>query len=189
MRYFIFSILAGVIFTACATDIDQVNELTNVPDETVELARKVEILYSDSAHVEVRVQAPTLVRHIARQGTSDEFPEGIFIEFLDRRGNPNSWLRADYAKRDSEKNIFVTQGNVRFYNKNNDALESTELIWHEKEQYLDTDKFVRIVQPSRGDTSTGFGFRTNPEFTLFEIKRRTTARYNIERLTESLKKK
>jgi len=60
--------------------------------------------------------------------------------------------------------------NVKFYNDNNDILETSELIWNELTGVVHTDKFVKISQPSRRDTSYGYGFVTDEKFTRFEIK-------------------
>lgn len=170
------------LFCACSNDIGEVNELTKQSVSMAEVADNVKIIYSDSALVKVKIEAPKMVRHLERSQDNQEFPDGIFIEFLDEAGNARSWLEADYAIRDEDKNVFIARGNVKFFNQNKDALESTELKWHEKNQFLDTDKFVRIVQPSRGDTSYGYGFKTNQDFTVFEIKRKTSAKFNIDRL-------
>lgn len=169
----------------CSNDISEVNELTEERLDLNELAEEVEIIYSDSAQAKVKISAPKMVRSVSKSDHKEIFPEGILIEFLNGYGNAQSWLNADYAIRDDNKNTFVVRGNVRFYNQNEDALVSTELTWYEKDQYLDTDKFIMIVQPSRGDTSYGFGFKTNPEFTLFEIKNKTSAKYNLERLRKT----
>ena len=154
----------------------------------VEYASDVTILYSDSAEVQVRITSPLLKRYSARGQQFDEFPDGLLVEFLDSRKNPKSWLEADYAvRKELDQKIYVEK-NVKLYNKNNDQLLTEELIWDEKNQELYTNKPVKIAQPSIGDTSFGFGFKADQEFTRFEIQRKFSAIKNIDELSGSDKK-
>ena len=147
------------------------------------------ILYSDSANVKVRITADKMIRHLDRSNPRDEFPEGIFVEFLGESGNVYSWLVADKAIRYEKESEVVAQGNAKFYNRKKEMLTSTELIWNEVDQKLWTNKFVRITQPIKGDTSYGYGFEANEEFTQFEIKKKTSSIFNIEDFKEGLNQK
>jgi len=173
----------------CSTDISEVNALTNGDFLKKEEAKYVTILYSDSAQVKVRITADKMIRHLDRSKPKDEFPEGIFVEFLGESGKPYSWLEADRAIRYEKDGEVIAQGNAKFYNRKEEMLTSTELIWNENDQKLHTNKFVRITQPMKGDTSYGYGFEANEEFTQFEIKRKTSSIFNIENFKESMEKK
>lgn len=178
MKYIL---LLTLFLYGCANDIGEVNRLTEEQAYRTERAEEVKIIYSDSAKVLVKITAPEMIRTSGNK-IKDEFPKGIKIEFLSESGRPTSWLIAESAIRDEVTRRFIAKGKVKFYNAQNDALESSELTWYEDEKYLDTEKFIRIVQPNRGDTSYGYGFKTNPEFTRFEIKKKTKSKFNIERL-------
>lgn len=148
----------------------------------VEYAENVNILYSDSAEVKVRIISPLLKRYTARGHQYDEFPNGLTVEFLDKNKAPQSWLEADYAvHKESDKKIYV-ENNVKLYNKKNDQLLTDELVWDEKNQELYTSKAVKIAQPSIGDTSFGFGFKADQEFTRFEIQKKFSAIKNVKNL-------
>jgi LPS export ABC transporter protein LptC len=100
-----------------------------------------------------------------------------------------SWLEADYAIRKDKDKKFYVKENVVLYNKRNDKLETDELIWNEELEEIYTNKPVKITQPSIGDTSFGFGFKADQEFTRFEISRKFSGIKNVENLTKELKKK
>ena len=51
---------------------------------------------------------------------------------------------------------------------NKEILETTELIWDEKEERVFTNKFVVIRRP--GEIITGYGFESNQDFTYSKIK-------------------
>ncbi|MDF1694533.1 MAG: LPS export ABC transporter periplasmic protein LptC [Saprospiraceae bacterium] len=183
MKIFYGSLLLLIFFSySCSNDLEEVNAITNEKFLKIEEAKFVTILYSDSAQVRVRITADKMVRHLDKKMPRDEFPEGIYVEFLGESGKPYSWLEADRATRYEKDSEVIAQGNARFYNRKKEMLTSTELIWNENDQKLRTNKFVRITQPIKGDTSYGYGFEANEEFTLFEIKRKTSSIFNIEDL-------
>lgn len=180
--------LIFIVF-GCSTDISEVNAITDNEFLKKEEAKFVTILYSDSAQVKVRITADKMIRHLDRSNPRDEFPDGIFVEFLGESGKVYSWLEADRAMRYEKKSEVVAQGNAKFYNRREETLTSTELIWNENDQKLRTNKFVRITQPMKGDTSYGYGFEANEEFTQFEIKKKTSSVFNIENFKKSFDQK
>jgi len=176
-----------ILAIQCTTDINEVNAITGDDDSFQrEEARFVEILYSDSADVKVRITADKMIRHLNKRNPRDEFPEGIYVEFLGSNGKAYSWLEADRATRYEKQDEVVAQGNAKFYNTKNETLTSTELIWDEDKSKLRTNKFVQIAQPMKGDTSYGFGFEANEEFSRFEIKRKTSAIFNVKSFKDNI---
>jgi len=171
-------------FIACSNDMSEVNKMLPHENLKVETATNVEILYSDSAIVKVRITSDLMKRYLHHGESYDEFPNGLLVEFLDEHKRVKSWLESDYAiRKDAEKKIFV-KDNVVLFNSNNDKLETYELVWDENTEEVYTDKPIKITQPSIGDTSFGFGFKADQEFTRFEIKRKFSGIKNIEELTK-----
>lgn len=184
MRYL--GILILIFLIACSNDIKEVNRLLPSKEIKADVAHEVEILYSDSAIVKVRILSPTLKRYKHNGESYDEFPDGLKVEFLDNNKRVKSWLEADYAlRKDREKKVYVER-NVVLYNKRNDKLETSELIWDEENQEIYTSQHIKISQPERGDTSFGVGFKADQEFTRFEIKNKFQGIKNIEELTKAL---
>lgn len=161
--------LLGIV--GCVNDINDIKALVEENNFKEETAKDVKIYYSDSAQVKVIIKAPTLIRHTERSVTNDEFPDGVLVEFMDDNGKIISWLESDYAVKSSLDNEVVVKENVKFYNSANDLLETSELNWNELTGVVHTDKFVKISQPSRRDTSYGYGFVTDESFTRFEIEK------------------
>ncbi len=176
------------MISACSNDIKDVNELLGDAGVNQEVANDVEIFYSDSAIVRIKITAPKLIRHLGRSSQDEEFPDGLLVEFYNNRKRPYSWLKADYGMRDVLKKKIVTKGNVEMYNRKNEKLLTSELIWDEGEEILYTEKYVKIIQPESQDTTTGFGFITNQDFTRFEIKKKGSASLNLEKLKSDFEK-
>ena len=172
------------IVVSCNNDKFDIKKYRTKDSLSVEIARDVEMLYSDSAEVRVIIKSPTLKRYTDQGETYDEFPDGLLVEFLDDKYNVSSWMKANYAvRKQTEEKIFIQQ-DVELYNNNNDQLFTEELIWDEDAEEIYTSKLVKIVQPSVGDTSMGKGFKADQEFTRFEILDNYSAIKNIDKLAD-----
>jgi LPS export ABC transporter protein LptC len=184
--FFLLFSISGLIILSCTNRVADVNKLFETHEMSVEIAKDIHMLYSDSARVKVSVEAPVLKRQLNAAEPTDEFPEGVYVEFYRSLNNPESWLESKYAIRYDREGIIIARDSVVLYNKSNEKIESSELIWDENEQIIYTDKFVRITQPEKGDTSYGYGLVANQDFSEFEIKRKFSAKMNIRDLTKAL---
>jgi len=175
-----YGLLVILGFTACSNEVEEINQLLAEDLQTnVERGKNIRIFYSDSATVKVIINAPVLERYNAYNDSKDVFPKGILIEFLNEQKVVDSWLKADNAVREARTSKVTAKGNVIFYNAKNEKLETPELIWDEKERIVYTEKIVRITQAEKGDTTYGFGFRANQDFSRIEIKKKVQGKMNV----------
>jgi LPS export ABC transporter protein LptC len=180
------SIVICILFYSCSTNVDDIDALLSEGlNAKVERGKNVRIVYSDSAVVKLVVHAPVMERYIDYNDSKDIFPKGILLEFLDDNKIVNSWLKAETAIREARTQKITAKGNVIFYNAKNEKLETPELIFDEKERIVYTDKLVRITQAEKGDTTYGFGFVANQEFTRFEIKKKVQGKINVSDFTSN----
>lgn len=176
-----------ISFLSCTNDVSEVDSLTRQYTVSTETATNVEILYSDSADIKVKITAPTLIKILDKRAPRDEFPDGIHVDFFGPNKKVTSWLDANTAIREEKTGLVYARKEVKLYNNQNEKLETPELIWDEKEQLIYTDKIVRITQPEKGDTSIGIGFTANQEFTRFEIKKKFSGKISVKEMAEKLK--
>jgi len=175
-----YGLLVVLGFTACSNEVEEINQLLAEDLQTnVERGKNIRIFYSDSASVKVIINAPVLERYNAYNDSKDVFPKGILIEFLNEQKVVDSWLKADNAVREARTSKVTAKGNVIFYDAKNQKLETPELIWDEKERIVYTEKIVRITQAEKGDTTYGFGFRANQDFSRIEIKKKVQGKMNV----------
>jgi LPS export ABC transporter protein LptC len=165
-----FVILA--VWTGCSGDTARIDALYEDADVEQETVTDVRILYSDSARVRLELKSPLLIRKMEDNKPVEYFPEGLYVEFFQGGYQPQTWLEADRGTRYPEEKRIILEGHVRLYNRKKDKLESSELTWDEEAQKIFTERFVRITQPEKGDTTYGFGFVSDQKFSRFEIKRR-----------------
>ena len=136
-------------------------------DTNVEIGRDVEILYSDSAVVRVRITAPTMLNYTERDDPRQEFPDGIKVEFLNPNLQVRSTLTAKSAIRQQSKGLVTTRDSVVLTTIQQEKLETEELIWNEKTEKISTEKFVKVTKP--GEIIYGFGLEANQDFSFWKI--------------------
>ncbi|MEM1214948.1 MAG: LPS export ABC transporter periplasmic protein LptC [Bacteroidota bacterium] len=134
----------------------------------VETVRDVEILYSDSAQVKVRITGPTMLSNLDRTQPYQEFIDGVFVEFYDETGLITSTLAANYAIRYERKGEVITRDSVVWSSYDFQKLETEELIWNEREENIYTDKFAIITTPTQ--QIRGHGFRAKQDFSNARIQ-------------------
>jgi LPS export ABC transporter protein LptC len=154
---------------SCVTKEKEIAELFPEEEVNAEYAFDGYLLYSDSAKIRVKLNYDVLKKFKEENDNMTEFPEGIDVEFYDNNEVPSSWLISKYAIRNDRKGSMIARDSVVLYNADGDKLETSELLWSEKDELIYTDKFVRITQPAEKDTSYGYGFRANQDFSEFEI--------------------
>ena len=176
MFKYLIQILFIIALFSCNKDTGQINKLFDKKTRPMEKAENIEMLYSDSAKVLFVLDSPVLETKKIDNERIIEYPKGIKISFLDQNKKANSWLTAGKAINKIKDKKFIVSDHVKLFNSDNDKLETSELIWDEKNEILYTNKFVKVTRPSRGDTIYGYGFTSNKEFTEFEIKRKLSGK-------------
>lgn len=153
--------------TACKEEHAETRQVFTQDDVAVELARDVEILYSDSAIVRVRVTGPVLLNYSEREDPRQEFPNGIRFDFLQADQSVRSSLTAKTAVRQQDKGLITARDSVVMETIKKEKLETEELIWDEKAGKIRTDKFVKVSQP--GEVVYGFGLEAEQDFSYWKI--------------------
>ncbi len=178
------SLLVLLIWGAC-DGLQKENKQLFTPEDTqVVVARDVEILYSDSAILRVRVQGPQLFNFDDRENPRQEFPAGVKIEFLEPDLSVKSTLTAKTATRFPEKGQIIARDSVELNTIKNEKLETEELIWDEKTAKIFTDKFVKVTKP--GEIIYGYGLEAEQDFSYWQIKV-PKGRIKVDQLNNALK--
>jgi len=157
------ALLAG----ACKNEIEDVNTLVSKFDTQVETAREVEILYSDSAQVRVRITGPTMLQYLDRREPKQEFPDGVNVSFFGPEGAVTSQLDARYGVRLENKSEVIVRDSVVWQSVEGEKIETEELIWDERSRKIFTNKFVVITRPD--EIIYGHGFEADQDFTYSRI--------------------
>ncbi|HQU94705.1 MAG TPA: LPS export ABC transporter periplasmic protein LptC [Saprospiraceae bacterium] len=157
-----------VSFMSCENNIKEINRFVEkAASGSYETGVDGEILYSDSAHLKVRIKFDTMARILDPGDQRDVFPKGVIVYFYDNDGAVSSILTANSAERIAKKNIVVAKDSVHLVSRNGEELLTNELIWDEWKKEVYTNRFVKLTRP--GEIIYSFGFKSNQEFTKYEI--------------------
>jgi len=152
---------------ACKNDLAEVEALVSSFNTQVETAKDVEILYSDSARIKVRIQGATMLNHLDRSEPRQEFPDGVVVSFYGPEGEVASTLTAKYGVRFQSKGLVIVRDSVVWQSIENEKLETEELQWDEREKKIFTNKFVVITRPD--EIIYGHGFEADQDFRYSRI--------------------
>ena len=158
--------MLSFLITSCENDIQRVNMLTSRNNDPVLESKDIEIMYSDSAKMQVKVNAPVLKR-FESDNPYIEFSAGVKAEFYDDQLRPKSHLTADYGIRYEKQEKMEARRNVVVVNEKGEQLNTEHLTWDEKAGKLFSDDFVRIT--TADEVLTGTGFVSNQDFTQWKI--------------------
>ncbi len=159
--------LIAFLLGSCQNDLSEVEALVSKFDTTVEEARDVEILYSDSAKVKVRITGPLMLNAMERRESRQEFPEGVRVEFFDENQAVESVLVAKYGLRQQSEARITVRDSVVWTSVEGQKLETEELHWDERRELIHTNKFVIITRPD--EVIYGHGFEAAQDFSYSRI--------------------
>jgi LPS export ABC transporter protein LptC len=170
LPYAVLSIVFLFLFLlpSCQNDLAEIQRFIKQEETTYETISDFKTLYSDSAVVKVKIEGPTMLRYLDKDKPRQEFPDGMKVEFFTPNKRVTSRLTAKYGMRLEKDKQIIMRDSVVWESLNKEILETTELIWDEKEERVFTNKFVVIRRP--GEIITGYGFESNQDFTYSKIK-------------------
>lgn len=155
-----------LLFSACTENNGNNSALSQEVYEGPSIALEdVEILFSDSAIVKVKLIAAT--QHIL-ENDDMEFPDGIFLQFYDKEERITSTLKGNKGYFFNQKNYYRAEGDVHMINLfSRDELSSEELIWEPNDEQIKTEKFVTIK--TEDEIHTGEGLIADQDFVKYKI--------------------
>jgi len=138
-----------IIIASCKNDLEVVNSLTKVNSMPDISGENVEIIYTDSSTIKLKMVAPLLLRFNRVKEPYYEFPKGLHVYNYDRKKQLISDIVSDYAIYYELKKQWLVKKNVIAHNfQKNEQLNTEELIWDEGHAKIYSDKFVRITNSS-----------------------------------------
>jgi LPS export ABC transporter protein LptC len=152
---------------ACEGIKKETRQVITQDDVAVEVSHGVEILYSDSAAVRVRVTGPLMLNYSERDDPRQEFPQSVRIEFLEPDLSIKSVMTSKHAVRRQDKGEIVARDSVVMTTAKEEKLETEELTWNEKTAKVYTEKFVKVTKP--GEVIYGYGLEASQDFSYWKI--------------------
>jgi LPS export ABC transporter protein LptC len=159
--------LLAVTLFACENDIEEVNAIAQKEKFPVETADSIEVIYSDSGRVLMKITAP-LMEHYVGDSSYIELSKGVHVIFFNDSLQPQTELTAEYAINKERESIMEAKRNVVVVNEKGDKLNTEHLIWDKNTRMIRTEEFVKIT--TADEVIMGNGMEADEHFTKYKIK-------------------
>jgi len=134
------------LLVACSNDIETINALVKevkLPDVS---GYNIEISYTDSGILKGKIIAPEAQDYNVEEEPYTEFPKGMKVLFYDVSGNPESYIRANYAILYKKNQLWEGRGQVVAENPGKgEKLETEQIFWDQKEKRIYSEKYSIIT--------------------------------------------
>ncbi|MBN2520023.1 MAG: LPS export ABC transporter periplasmic protein LptC [Bacteroidales bacterium] len=165
-------ILEALLLLSCENDIEVINTITATSDVPKQTADSIEIIYSDSAIIQLKIFASKLEYYQKEEDNSYiEFPKGILVYFYRYDQTIRSKLTANYAIYYEPKKLWEARNNVVAINEDGEILNTELLFWDEEKEIIYTNKFAKVKD--QNSEIQGEGFESDQNFTNWEFKKVT----------------
>ncbi len=160
-------VLITLLVSSCKNDIQQILAFENMHELPAQSALEIEIMYSDSAMVKMKIQAPVLNRFTNTDEPYMDFPKGLRVEFYTQQGSIETELTANYGQFFEAKEIWEVSNDVIVINREGTIINSEFLTWDMKKEKIYSDKYVKIT--SKDEIIMGDGFESDQNFVDYTI--------------------
>lgn len=166
-RVVFYSCIALLVIQSCKSDINKLKALKLKRKITTETTLNAEMIYSDSAKVKAKLNAPLLLNN-KTDSPYYEMPKGIQVVFYDDSLIQSSKVTSDYAITKDNQKIVELRKNVVAVNNKGETFKSEELIWDQNKRIFFSNKVVNIATKSAEISGTKFWAKE--DFSYYEIK-------------------
>lgn len=147
--------------------MNSINKFATKQKVPTETGKDVEIIYSDSGEIKVKLKSPLIERYHT-DSAYVVFPKGVWVEFYGEDRRVKTKLTADYGIKYENLGKMEAKKNVVLVNEKGERLNTEHLIWDERQQLIYTETFVKITTSEQ--VIYGDGLESNQDFSKYKIK-------------------
>jgi LPS export ABC transporter protein LptC len=154
---------------SCRNDLKDIARI-QIPDTIAgQFISNGELYYSELGRIKVRIKSP-IINNYETVDNYTEMTEGFHAEFLDENREVESIITAEYGIVLKKDNIMRARRNVVVLSlKDNEQLNTEELIWDMNTKKIYTDEFVKLTSADK--ILFGDGFEADENFENRSIKK------------------
>jgi LPS export ABC transporter protein LptC len=167
----LFLALSAFLFS-CENDIEVVKSLANTQDLPVYSSENIEIEYTDSGFLQIKIVAPLF--EIEKKSEREEysiFKKGLMVFFYNKSQELIARFKSDYAIYNNNSQIWKAQGNIVAVNTKGEILQTELLYWDTQKRKIYTDNMAKVTDES--SEVIGEGFTADEDFTNWEFQKVT----------------
>jgi LPS export ABC transporter protein LptC len=165
------AILFGIaMLFSCENKMSDIDKLTSAEINTDNHVSNLDMIYTDSGIVKLRLKAPVAIIHNEKDEPYKEFPDGLEVFFFkDRDTIVENYLKANYGINYEKKDLAEVRGDVVVVNDQGDTLKTERLFWDSKKKIIFSEELVRIIQKDQVIIGED-GFEADESFSYYSIK-------------------
>ena len=164
---FLLPALAVLLFS-CVNDMEMVQRFIDTETEPDMTGEQVEVMYSDSARLQMKMITPLIKQFNSVKEQRDEYPEGLHAWFYENTGELKAEIRANWAKYDKIAELWEARSDVVLINDKGEKLETEQLFWDTQKAIVYSEKYTKITSPD-GSILTGTTFTARQDFTEWRL--------------------
>lgn len=158
-----------MVMVSCENDIKTIKSFANDKELPVLKAENVEVLYSDSALLKMRLVAPEYSKFASNSNPYSEFTKGLTIYMYNEKSEVRTVIKARYVKYSEKDHIWHALNDVQADNiEKNEHLNTEEMFWNETSGKIYSTKFTRIINAD-GVFYGQNGFESDQELTKWKL--------------------
>jgi LPS export ABC transporter protein LptC len=160
-----------LLYGSCENDIATIKALNQEINLPMQTGTNVEIIYSDSGLMKMKLIAPELKRFSRENDPYYEFPKGLKVLFYQADGKVESYIEADYALFFEKQELWEARNNVVAKNeRTREQLFTEHIFWNQKEETIYSDQYTKIINAD-GTFYGEKGFEARQDLTKWKLKK------------------
>jgi len=170
-------ITVAIFFYSCQDTYQRVGDEKQIEVFPQGIAQNFELTYTETTEeLESEDEGISKVIAILKSPISEDydnmlfkyrtFPKGLEVEYFDK-DNKKSTIKADYGIIYSQTNMIDLRGNVVIETHDGKKLETPQLYWDRKEEWIFTQGKFTFTNPEDGTVMDGEGMDFNRDFSFF----------------------
>lgn len=171
------------LISLCACQVSEENKAkakamsAELPDQ---VADSVHIIHSEQGIIKVIIKAPNLIMRDTPKEQFSEFPNGIAMEFFNKKGDKTADLLGDYGYDNSRQNERIVRDSVVIITDKGDTIKTDELIMLEQKDSIHNNGKYFSITKQDGTFLQGYGLVANNSFQNIRLNNVFQSQYAIE---------
>ncbi|MGS2764030.1 LPS export ABC transporter periplasmic protein LptC [Sinomicrobium sp. M5D2P9] len=159
----IVTVSAVAMFFSCDSSFEDIRKIDTSERFPGGIAENFYLIYTDSALIKATLTSPLSEDYSNQEFPYQEFPKGLKVDFFDKEKNKSTVI-ADYGIVYQATDMSDLRGNVVLLTHDGKKLETSQLYWDQKNQWVFTKEKFTFTNPEDGTIMNGEGIEFSQDF-------------------------
>ncbi|SFW77556.1 LPS export ABC transporter protein LptC [Sinomicrobium oceani] len=151
------------MFFSCDSNFEDIRKIDTTERFPGGIAENFTLIYTDSALIKATLTSPLNEDYSNQKFPFQEFPDGLQVDFFDKEKN-KSTVTADYGIIYQATEMSDLRGHVVLLTHDGKKLETSQLYWDQKNQWVFTAEKFTFTNPEDGTIMNGEGIEFSQDF-------------------------